>query len=128
VKKTVVVFGLGLLLFGLSLGQASGAQMVSMKMASQPSPEVLQQEIQLLKVINRAGLTKVQLEQLQTLLSGLREAQQNVVKGQQALKTFLLSWEGKTADFQVALVPFETKVQQAKQALQREREVAVAQL
>jgi len=128
VKKTVVVFGLGLLLFGLSLGQVSGAQMASMSRASQPSSEALQQEIKLLKVINRAALTKVQLEQLQTLLSGLREAQQNVVERQQALKTFLLSWQGKTADFSVALMPFETKVEQAKQALQREREVAVAQL
>lgn len=123
-KKAIVVFGLGVMLFGLSLGQASSAQM---QMGTQPS-SALPQEIHLLKVINQAGLTKAQLGEFQGLLSGMREAQQAIVQRQQELKAFLVAWQGTPDEFSAALQPVEAQVQQANQALEQEQQNITSKL
>ena len=123
-RKVMVVFGLGVLLFGLSLGQVGSAQM---QMGAQPS-DTLPQEIHLLKVINQAGLTKAQLDQFQGLLSRLREAQQAIVQSQQALKAFLLSWQGSPEEFSAALQPLEAQVQQANQSLKQQQQSVTVEL
>lgn len=127
-RKTLTVLGLGALLVTLSLGASGSAQMSGPMHRGETSPVTLEQDIELLKVLNRAGLSPDQLGQLQALLGELRAVEQEPLKARQALKAFLLGWQGSPEEFEAALAPLEAQLEQAQQAVQAKRQALVARL
>ncbi len=126
-KKTAVVLGLGALLLALTLPQWGRAQFgMDSSMAASAAP--MQHEIQLLIAINQAGLDEAQLGEIQSLLAGLREAHQAVVQQQQALRGFLVGWQGDPQSLEAALQPRQEQLAQAQHAVAQRRQSVVAGL
>lgn len=129
-RKTSAMLGLGALLLALLLGQIGSGQMPNpMSMGPQgPSPEMspqmLDQEIELLVAINRMGLSPEQLKQLQQILDGLQAPQQVHRQHRQELRQFLLSWQGSPEQFEPALQNFrQERKQQLEQLKARNRDL-----
>lgn len=122
-RKTSAMFGVAALLLALLLGQTGSGQMPgpmgpmgpSQPQAQQPmSPQMLEQEIELLIAINRMGLSPEQLRQLQQVLSELRASQQAHMQSQQELRDFLLRWQGTPEAFEQSLQNLQQQVQQPR--------------
>lgn len=84
-----------------------------------------QAQIQLLAAINRAGLSLEQMEAIQSALQTLPAARDAVVSAQQALKEFLIRWNGAPAQFDAAYAQAQVQVTQAVQALKDQGQAAL---
>ncbi len=122
-RKTSAMLSVGVLLVALLVGQVGSGQM-PMPMgpqgpAMQPemTPQRLEQEIELLIVLNRMGLSPEQLRQMQQILGGLQAVRPMHRQHREELRQFLLSWQGPPEQFEQALQNFKRERQQRLESL-----------
>ncbi len=122
-RKTSAMLSVGALLVALLVGQVGSGQM-PMPMgpqgpAMQPemTPQRLEQEIELLIVLNRMGLSPEQLRQMQQILGGLQAVRPMHRQHREELRQFLLSWQGPPEQFEQALQNFKRERQQRLESL-----------
>ena len=122
-RKTSAMLSVGALLVALLVGQVGSGQM-PMPMgpqgpAMQPemTPQMLEQEIELLIVLNRMGLNPEQLRQMQQILGGLQAVRPMHRQHREELRQFLLSWQGPPEQFEQALQNFKQERQQRLESL-----------
>ncbi len=122
-RKTSAMLSVGALLVALLVGQVGSGQM-PMPMgpqgpAMQPemTPQRLEQEIELLIVLNRMGLSPEQLRQMQQILGGLQAVRPMHRQHREELRQFLLSWQGPPEQFEQALQNFKQERQQRLESL-----------
>jgi hypothetical protein len=129
-KKLAVVLGLlGIvLLFSgpqLGSGQLEGAAPQQQKPIDR---ELLQKEIEILRLFGEMGLSRDQLMQLKEIVSELRAAQEAITQAQLELREFLVGFQGSREELIEDVKPFDEEVAQAREAFRERLQASVEQI